>query len=95
MPFNIKTSINDKTFGPWIRKGFEKGLEKGREKGREKGLALATRFVLNKRFGDLPPAISRRLSGLSETQAQQILSGVLEGKTLAELFPPTPRRLRA
>jgi predicted transposase YdaD len=98
VPFNVKTSINDKTFGPWIRKGMEegleKGLEKGREKGRDEGLALATRFVLNKRFGHLPPGISRRLSGLSETQAQQILAGVLEGKTLAQLFPSTPRRLR-
>ena len=71
----IDTSINNKTFGPWIRKGMEKGLEKGMEKGLEKGLVKgaqrALHLALKQRFGALPSAIDRQVRKLTAGQAEE------------------------
>ena len=74
----IKTSINNKTFGPWIRKGLEKG--------REEGLRRAVRLQLEKRFGAISPDIDKRLAALSEGQAEQLLLAMVDAQSLDQLF---------
>jgi len=102
MPIIHRTSVNNKVFGPWIRKGIEEGLEKGLEKGlqegvgrgRKEGYQRAVRFALKQRFGVLPADVTRRLRTLSERQAERLLGAVLGGKRLDELFPATQTKAR-
>jgi predicted transposase YdaD len=91
MPVTIRTSINDKTFGPWIRKGIEQGEKRGEKKGEKRGekkaIRRAARIALTRRFGTLPGEVSKRIDKLTEREADQILEGVVDGKSLEQLFP--------
>jgi hypothetical protein len=88
MPVLVKTRLNDKTFGPWIRKGMAKGMEKGVQRGTERTL----RLLLQQRFGKLPSDIRDRLGKLSERKIELLLAGIMAGKTLHQLFPATASR---
>jgi predicted transposase YdaD len=79
VPIIHETSIDDKTFGPWIRKGLEKG--------RQEAFERAIRIQLKKRFGALPSEIDRCVATLSPEQAEQILLAIVDAKSLEELFP--------
>jgi hypothetical protein len=75
MPIIVKTSINDKTFGPWIRKGMAKGAQR------------MLRLQLEKRFGVLPAAVDKRLASITETEAEKLALALMDAKSLDELFP--------
>jgi hypothetical protein len=104
VPVLVKTSLNDKTFGPWIRKGMAKGMEKGMQRGMatgmEKGVQIGVqrgtertlRLLLQQRFGKLPSDISTRLGKLSERKIELLLAGIMAGKSLHQLFPATASR---
>jgi predicted transposase YdaD len=79
MPIIHETSIDDKTFGPWIRKGLEEGRQ---EEVQEIALLL-----LEKRFGSVPVAIATRVAALTRAQAHQLILAAVDASSLEDLFP--------
>ena len=79
VPIILKTSINDKTFGPWIRKGMAKGAAKQAQR--------MLRLQLKKRFGVLPAAVDKRLASITETEAENLALALMDARNLDELFP--------
>ena len=79
--------MRNKVFGPWIRLGMQKGLATGRAKGATlERQRMLSRF-LERRFGVLPPAISKRIGERTERQADHVIAGAADGRTLQQLFP--------
>lgn len=66
--------------------GREKGLEEGREEGREEGLKDALRLLLNKRFGRLPAAVTKRIAAMSDAEVKELTLAILDANSLKELF---------
>ena len=62
--------MDNKVFGPVIRKGLDEALEQGREQGRQEGRVEGAsrifRRLLEKRFGPLPPWAGAKLASASE-----------------------------
>jgi predicted transposase YdaD len=67
----------------WIAEGEARGEARGRvEEARE-----MARGLLQKRFGALPEAVVTRVQGLDAPECKRVLERLLDGATLAELFP--------
>ncbi len=64
--------------GPAIRQGLQEGRQ-------EEGLAILQRLI-EKRFGPLPPWVQERLAKSSIAAIEDLSLGVLDAKTLNELF---------
>lgn len=79
---------------PWynelVKEGLEQGLQQGIQQGREQGLQQGIQegqaemllFLLNRRFGAVPPELSRRLRNLSTHQLRQLADVALSAPAL-------------
>ena len=69
-------------------KGRKEGHKEGRKEGRKEGeRALLTR-QLQKRFGELPPAVLARLEAADEATLERWGEALLDARALDDLFPP-------
>ena len=73
------------------KQGLREGQKIGLREGQKMGAKQLVKLLLEKRFGPLPPAITKRLTKLSEAQTQKLALATVDAKCLDELFPE-PRR---
>ncbi len=73
--------------------GWQEGRQEGRQEGEQVGLHSGeVRFLkrqLRKKFGELPPAIEKRLDTATEQQLEQWSEAVLTAETLEAIFSIT------
>ena len=85
VPIILKTSINNKTFGPWIRKGIRKGVQEG--SGSNRSNAAQEAIWCASRRGDQAPGEPDGTRGRTKSRLHSWTRRASE-----ELFPTPPRR---
>ncbi len=83
--------MQNKLYGPKIRKamkeGYKKGFEQGlREVGRQQGALKVFSRVLEQRFGPLPASAKRSLSAMSVSQLLELAPSVFQATSLKDLL---------
>ena len=70
----------------WLEQGLEQGREQGLEQGRKQGEAAMLQRLLERRFGRLSPAVSRRLETADADELLRWADRVLSARTLEGVF---------
>jgi predicted transposase YdaD len=82
--------MDNEVIGPAIRQGLAQGMEQGIEKGLEMGRAEGQMDLLvsliEKRFGIIPRAISRRIAALKPAQLKRVGLRLLDARRIEDLF---------
>ena len=74
------------TIGPRIRRGMEQGLKQGREEGREEGERRIVLRMIAQKFGEVPPAVRKRVEALPPSGLDEIAMRLLNASSLNELL---------
>jgi hypothetical protein len=87
----IRELLEDKpmlkeTAAEWTQEWLEQGREQGLEQGRKQGEAAVLRRQLERRFGSLPPTVSRRLEAAESDELLRWADRVLSARTLEDVF---------
>jgi predicted transposase YdaD len=69
-----------------IERGIERGIEQGQELGRLNALQSTVSRLLQRRFGELPPAVEQSLRSASPEQLELLTDQLLDAPSLDALF---------
>ncbi|MEC5164225.1 MULTISPECIES: Rpn family recombination-promoting nuclease/putative transposase [unclassified Janthinobacterium] len=69
----------------WEYNGIQRGLERGRQEGHLQADRSRLQFLLQRRFGQLPPAIAARVEAAPAEQLERWFEGLLDADSLDQL----------
>jgi len=73
--------MDNKVFGPVLRRGLEQGREEGRL-----GQVEMLLGQIEKRFGRVPPAVGERIAALKPAQLKRAALRLLDAQRIEDLF---------
>jgi predicted transposase YdaD len=79
--------MDHKVLGPAILQGRREGRQEGLQEGRQEGKQEVLRRILEKRFGQIPEWVEKRLTGLPAADLDEVGVRILDASTFEDLFP--------
>jgi len=69
-----------------VRQGVEQGIEQGIEQGRLDGERALVLRLIQRRFGEVPPSVHKRLQSARQHQLETWADRVLDADSLDDIF---------
>jgi predicted transposase/invertase (TIGR01784 family) len=79
--------MDHKVLGPAILQGRREGRQEGLQEGLQEGRHAILRRILEKRFGQIPEWVEKRLTGLPAADLDEVGVRILDASTFEDLFP--------